>query len=75
MFISRDYGFKNDVLKIEKQKSYINYAFTFAFIWSVGANLKEVDKPKFDNNVRDKFASTFFPNAAKDVYDVYLSVQ
>ncbi len=39
-FIKPKFGFKNDQA-IEKQKRYINYAFLFAFVWSLGATAYE----------------------------------
>lgn len=74
VFISSEYGFQK-TFKIDKQKQYINYAFTFSYIWSLGASIKEEYKPRVDTYVRDKLSAAFIPNAARDVYDVFFKVE
>lgn len=60
-FTSKEFGFKNRE-KPEITKRFISHAFSFAFIWSIGATVTEKSMAGMNNIIRDLFQNIIFPN-------------
>jgi len=69
VFLGPEFGFK-PTEKIEKQKTFLSFAFAFALIWSLGASVSEVSQGPLSDLIKDRFPSFMFPNIGT-VYQFY----
>ncbi len=67
--VNTKYGLRIDMKQAEKQR-YLNYAFIFGFIWSMGASVYDQSHQKVDLFIKKTFQSIIFPSN-DDVYGFY----
>jgi dynein heavy chain len=70
-FLNPEYGFSLDD-KPEKLKTYVSYAFLYAFVWSFGVSVYDDYHEKLSDIIRDQFPGFVYPSSAT-LYNFYFS--
>ena len=68
-------GDKKGEMKEAEQEHFLSMIFIFSFIWSVGGNLNDESRPKFNEEMRINFIKICTGLPDGDLYDYYIDLQ